>query len=278
MAGNRDLVDLSELEREFELEMEGDPSLESDSEFEDGLSTEFEAGLEADAAEEFETDGASGPYAERFYELSQRGYESEYEMEGDVSEIVNEMEQEFFFGGLGKRLRKAGRGLLKKGLRYAAGKVPALQALKGLTQLARGNLKGMLGSLAKAGLASAVPGGAVALPALKALGFEASEDPEVNREAWQNYAEVSREAFEVLADSLHENADQPMEASRLASTAFQTALRNVQSRIGATGTGAGLGYGRPAGGTVIGHGSPQAGGRIPVIRLRRGERVIIRAI
>jgi hypothetical protein len=267
MADNRDLVDLSELEREFELEMEGDLVSEPESEFEEGLPAEYGDNLESETGDDSETDDTTRTYAERFYELSQRGYESEYEMEGDVSQLVNEMEQEFFFGGLAKRLRKAGRGLLKKGLRYAAGKIPALQALQGLTQLTRGNLKGMLGSLAKAGLASAIPGGAVALPALKALGFEASEDPEANREAWQNYAEVSREAFEQLSDTLHENADQPMEASRLASTAFQTALKNVQSRLGATGRG-----------TMIGYGRPVAGQRIPVIRLRRGERVIIRAV
>ena len=277
MAGNRDLADLSELEREFELEMEGDPDGAQESEFEDTLETEYADEFESELYGEAESADASQSFAERFYELSQRGYESEFEMEGDVSQLVNEMEQEFFFGGLKKRLRKAARGLIRKGLKFAAGKIPALQALQGLTQLSRGNLKGMLGSLAKAGLASAIPGGAVALPALKAIGFEASEDPAANREAWRNYAEVAREAFEHLGDSLHENADQPMEASRLATTAFQTALRNVQSQVGSLVPGGGLGSGRQVSGANVAYGRP-APGRVPVIRLRRGEQVIIRAI
>ena len=215
MAQGRYDADLSELEQEFELEMEDDSA--GELEYEDDTAGELD-----DPAGELELGDGVESFAERFYELGQGSYESEYELDDGVNELVTQMENEFFFGSLKKRLKSAGKGLLKKGLKYAAGAIPGGQVLKALTQLSRGNLKGLLGSLAKSGLAAAIPGGAVALPALKALGFEA-DDPDGNREAWRNYAEVSREAFEYLAENLNENADSPLEASRLATTAFQTA-------------------------------------------------------
>ena len=145
----RDTADLSQLEREFELEMDDDAAGELELEFESD-----EGELDEDRpAFEAEADDAADGFAERFYELSQGSYESEFELDQEVNRLVADMEQEFFFKGLGKRLRSAGKGLLKKALKHAAGKFPALNALKGVTQLARGNLKGMLGSLAKAGLA-----------------------------------------------------------------------------------------------------------------------------
>lgn len=251
----RDTADLSQLEREFELEMDDDPAGELELEFEsddgelDDSAPSYEVDQDGEAAESF---------AERFYELSQGSYESEYELDQEVNRLVADMEQEFFFKGLGKRLRRAGKGLLKKALKHAVGKIPALSALKGVTQLARGNLKGMLGSLAKAGLASAIPGGAVALPALSALGFEV-EEPEGNREAWRNYGEVSREAFQHLAEHLHEQADTPTEASKLATAALQAGLVRAQARRRSGGRRR-----RGAGATDT-----------RVIRLRRGERLIV---
>jgi cell division protein FtsL len=86
-------------------------------------------------------------------------------------------------------------------------------------------LKGTLGTLAKAGLKEVRAGGAV-LPVLGALGFEAGEQ---NREAWQSFANVCKESFDYLARNLNENADDPLEASRLASEAFSTALKKVKS-------------------------------------------------
>jgi hypothetical protein len=251
----RDTADLSQLEREFELEMDDDSAGELELEFEsdEGELDEDRPSFEAEA------DDAADGFAERFYELSQGSYESEYELDQEVNRLVADMEQEFFFKGLGKRLRNAGKGLLKKAMKHAVGKFPALSALKGVTQLARGNLKGMLGSLAKAGLASAIPGGAVALPALSALGFEVDE-PEANREAWRNYGEVSREAFQHLAEHLHEQADTPTEASKLAAAALQAGLAKGQARRKNGGSRR-----RRNGGS----------GDTRVIRLRRGERLIV---
>lgn len=251
----RDTADLSQLEREFELEMDDDSAGELE------LAFESDEGELDDSAPAFEVDGtddAAEGFAERFHELSQGSYESELELEQEVSRLVAEMEHEFFFKGLGRRLRRAGKNLLKKGLKTAAGHIPALKALQSVTQLTRGNLKGMLGSLAKAGLASAIPGGAVALPALSALGFEVDE-PESNREAWRNYGEVSREAFQYLAEHLHEQADAPSEASRLAAAALQAGLAKAQARS-------------RNGSRRRRDGAP---GGTRVIRLRRGQRLIV---
>jgi hypothetical protein len=254
MRQNNDDLEVSDLEREFEMEMEDEPSSEFESE-EDAGSGEFE---EPDSEFEGDYDSENGDYASRFYELSQRSFESESEADDEVNRLVNDMEHEFFFKGLGKRLRKAGKGLLSKAGKYAMSRIPQLKALQGITQLARGNLKGSLASLAKAGLASAIPGGAVALPALKALGFEASE-PDGNREAWDNYVEVAREAFDALAENLNEQADNPLEASRIAATSFNTGLKRVQGR------------------GIAGHRSGRRR-RTRVIRVRAGERIVIEGV
>lgn len=231
-------TDISELEREFELEMdsfemneefESDNEFEMNEEFESIGELEYEEGSEGEADDEYEFEAVSD-YAERFYELSQRSYESVAELNEEVDGILNEMERDFFWKGAKDWLKKKGKGLLKKGLSYAAGQIPALKALQGLTQLTRGNLKGFLGSLANAGLAAAIPGGAAILPALKAIGFNPTEGGGVEKEAWDNFIEVSREAYQNLAQNLHENADHPLEASRLAQNAFQTAYKKVQSQ------------------------------------------------
>ena len=52
---------------------------------------------------------------------------------------------------------------------------------------------------------------------------------EQNRGAWQNFTNVCKESFDYLAKNLNENADDPLEASKLASEAFGTALRKVKS-------------------------------------------------
>jgi hypothetical protein len=234
-------TDISELEREFELEMdnfESEEEYEADEEFE--MNDEFEAmsDLEFEGGTEGEYENASG-YAERFYELSQRSYESVSELNEEVDGILNEMERDFFWKGAKDFLKKKAKGLVSKGLKYAAGQFPAFKALQGLTQLTRGNLKGFLGSLANAGLAAAIPGGAAILPALRSLGFNQNQDQnegqsqggEIEKEAWDNFVEVSREAYEHLAQNLHENADNPLEASRLAHNAFQTGVKKVQARV-----------------------------------------------
>jgi uncharacterized coiled-coil protein SlyX len=122
-----------------------------------------------------------------------------------------------------KKTGKSGKALLKKGLGTFRG-VSAFQAAEGITQLVRENLKGTLSILAKSGLN--VRAGAAALPVLGTLGFEPGE---TNRDAWQNFTNVCKESFDYLAANLNENADDPVEASRLASEAFSVALKKVKS-------------------------------------------------
>jgi hypothetical protein len=231
MVSNADASDLSELERELELEMEEpmDSSGELDEEFE-GPADEGEG-----AEEELEMEHEGSDYAERLSNLASREFESETEVDQALNEVLNDIEQEFFWGAIKrgwKKLKKGGLGnLVKKGLSLAAGQIPALQALKGITSLARGDLKGFVGSLAKSAIGAAVPGGGLALGALKNLGFGESELAEDDREAWNNVVTVAREAYDHLARNLNERADDPVEAARLASDAFKTGLAQVTNGV-----------------------------------------------
>ncbi|HEU5320738.1 MAG TPA: hypothetical protein VFX28_08040, partial [Methylomirabilota bacterium] len=244
---------MSDLERGIELEMEEGP-LEDRSEGElelgdygEGETAEDAAGeeMEVEPDEELELPEDAAGYAERFYELSQREFESESEVDEAVGRIVDEMEREYFFGALKKLARKglsAGtRALMRRATQFAKG-LPAVQALKGITQLSRGNLKGMLGSLAKAGLSTALrahPAGAAALSTLSALGFREAAAPAEDRRAWGNFVDVSREAFEYLAGNLDEKAANPVGATRLAGDALQSALQKARAHRPAGAVGGG---------------------------------------
>lgn len=91
------------------------------------------------------------------------------------------------------------------------------------------------------------------MPALSALGFEAYEGDEGNREAWNNYAEVAREAYENLAENLTPKAGSPTVASDIAKRALQSALSTTQN---AAGRSAGNGRRRPRGKKRIVHLAP----------------------
>lgn len=236
-------IGMSELEEEFELEMDEGRELGEDKEYKEDQETdeEFEflqEEMEVDEESEEPQGEFEGPedrssyYAQRFYEISEREFESESELEVQINDVLNEMEREFFWGKLKKLGKKAFKGVLKKGLSYVKG-MPVFRALKGVTQLARGDLKGMLGTMAKAALPTAlsfIPGGAVALPALKALGFEAELDEDASRSAWRNFSEVSRESYEYLASNLNPNITNPIDANRLASKALQAGLSRAGTR------------------------------------------------
>lgn len=268
--------DMSELEQEFELEMDdlemddsyetaddfefetdddsefetddfefedvedsefGDEESESEYEFESEYESEYEDEYESDLAEEFEMLGADkADYAERFFELSQREFESESEIDEAVNEILDDMQREYFsFGGLIKKAKGIGN-VVKKGVALAkkAGiNLPSLDALKSMLGPAADLLKGNLGSLIKPALKAALsahPAGMAALPALKAIGFESSEDMGENREAWDNYVDVARESFEYLVSNAAPNVNQPIVASRLAANAFQAGLKKFGKR------------------------------------------------
>jgi hypothetical protein len=216
--------DTSDLEREFEEEMKKEKRpeeslLPEEAEFEKEYDEEMQN-------EELPKRREIDPYAEKFYELSTRKFKTEAELDNAVSKILNEIERDYFFKGLLKKTKKGGK-LLQKGLATFKG-LPAFQAANAITQLVRGNLKVTLGTLAKIALRGMQAG--TTLPVLKALGFEAgNEETEQNREAWQNFTNVCKESFDYLARNLNENADDPLEASKLASEAFSAALKKVES-------------------------------------------------
>jgi hypothetical protein len=267
MPRNYDTADLSELEREFELEMEDDEATwESSPDRGDEL--ESSADDQEIGDEELEDlDREDSGYADRLYQLSLREFESEAELDSEVNQVLHEIEQEFFLGNIRKKwnkFKKTGLGkLVKKGLSVAGSQIPALQALKGVTSLARGDLKGLLASVVKTGISSAIPGGGVALSALKNLGFQEGEATEDNREAWSTVVDVAREAYDHLANNLNERADDALEASRLASDAFRAGMQRARRGAGVAGIGG-----------VTGR-MPSHGKRRRRIRLRRGDVLVI---
>lgn len=259
-------ADVSDLELEFELAMDnttympgeaGDHRL-GDDEFEFG-----EDEYEYEAATTFD----SSDYADRFFELSQWGVQSEFEVAGGVEQILSEMETEYFWGSL-KRLANAGQDFLgrkagqlaKAGLGYATKQVPVLAAIEGATQLARGNLKGALGQVAKTALGSMIPGGAALPNLLAALGLGGGG----SIDGWRRFVELARRSFEVMAENASDEVDHPAEASRLSHDALQTAL----AAIGAPRPTGGLGW--PGGGSEP---SPP---RRKVILVRPGIEYVLR--
>jgi hypothetical protein len=252
MARRRAYAGLSDLETEVELDMEGEPPEEENGDEEvDGQELDDKALGEAEPDEEVPEEELEEPYdetrqekyiagdprdqdyAERFLELSRQSFESEDDLDRELHEILGDAERDYFFRKAWRRLKKSAvlRGALRSVAQKVAGRFPALKAV---TQLARGNLKGLLATAAKTALAGAVPGGSLLLTE---LGFQAAGDSDRNGAAWHNYAQMTREAYETLADQLHDGVDQPLQASVQAANAFQQALQRAQARSEALARG-----------------------------------------
>lgn len=238
--------DMSKLEQEFELEMndlssvgednELESLLDGDSEFEYDETPNYEYEQDELASEwEYPVDNA-GTYAERLFELSQREFENEYELEFEVDKVLNDMEREYFWGALkrfAKRVVKNPlvRGLAKKAYGFVSSKLPFGNAIKGVTQLLRGDLKGALGSTAKALINTYVPGASSALSGIAdAVGINPESSDKNKQEAIEKFVEGVEKAYEYAAENLHPNVDNPLEANRLASQAFEVAVRTMQGR------------------------------------------------
>ena len=295
MAIKQDYAGMSDLERDIELEMDDEFEFEGDEESgvdqEASDDQEFEFELEGDdETSDQETDDESGDdsefeiesdtrvrdqeYVEKFMEIASRSYESESEVDQALNETLDGLAQERLFGGLkklGKSLlkNKMLRGLAKRGLSIASGQFPALKAA---LSLAKGDLKGTLMNLGKQAITAAIPGSGAALGALNSLGFKQSESPEDNREAWENYVQMSGEAFEHLAANINPRADQPVEANRLATNAFQHAMKRAQQRTMAGGQ-------RPMNGPRSRAGLHPGGGlrrRVARITVKPGQTIVLR--
>jgi hypothetical protein len=221
-----------DLETPVELEGEGEQDLETpvelEGEGEQDLETQFEQVREEYEEPLTETQSPMDNLAQRFFELSESNI-SDNEADSAINGLLNEVERQYFFGkllkkGLGKKIFNIGKGLVKG--------LPVFQGLKGITQLARGDLKGMLGSLAKSGLASVIPGGSAVLPVLNSVGLsEISEESENSLDRWKDFVRLSEISYEYLAQNLDSNSmKSPIAASRLASKSFQTAASMVRNR------------------------------------------------
>lgn len=270
----RQRAGLSDLEQEFELELEDaigtSPDEELDEEFEadDAMLGELEEELAAgdeefddrEADEEFES-GVGGGYAERLMELSAREFESEAEMEAGLNEVFDDMQTEYFLGSIGKLARrglKAGaRGLLKR-VKRVAGSLPMGQALKGI--LASRNLTDLLKNVAKTGFKTALQSHP-ALGMLSQLGGGLLKQGEYGgdeRESFEQVVALSREAYEHLAQHLDETSVTPAGASQQAADALKAAVGKIRN-------GRGMG-GRAAGGQRR---------RTRVIRLKPNQKLVI---
>lgn len=272
---------MSELEFELELDNEdayGEAASAND-EVSDGEISEGEleaSGLsdnEDAAFSEFERDegefeGFEGEliepdvrgYATRFNELALREFESPIELENEINQLLGEMEQDYFFGKIGKLASRAGRGLIKRGIAYAKSRIPIGSVIEGVTALARGNLKGALASAARAAMGglSNHPAFAAIMPALGAIGFKPGGKG--GSGSWGKFAQLGKAAFQNLASELTETANQPAEAARVAGRAYEIALNQVKR-----------------GGPARRVGGAPNGGRVRVIHLRPGERILIKA-
>lgn len=249
---------ISNLEREFELELEDTGDASNDSEAGYDGDSELDEELDDGEVGDEEIANLESGFADRLAELSM-AHESGEDVDERLREVVDDMEREYFFKGLARRLSRAGKGLLRKGLRIA-GNLPAFKAISGLSQLARGNLKGMLSSLAKSGLqavASAVPGGAMALPALQSLGVLPGEaaDPD-----WARFNEIAERSFNHLARNLDEATPNPVAAAQQASSALAAGVRGVGAATRFTGGGGG--------------GARRSGRTVRVV-LRPGDRLVV---
>jgi hypothetical protein len=268
----RDYSDFSELERQFELEMEaspvegfelepkGDFELPDDQEYDEDREAEYQP--EETGFEEASGGSRSDEFVDRLLELSEREFESPAEVDQALNEVLDDIEREYFFGGAilkrglkNLRKNKMLRSLASKGLKLGVSKF--LPGLQGALQLARGQVSKGLGNIASQFLAAAVPGGGIMLDAVKSLGV--GEEPARERETWENYVTLAREAYEHLADNLTERADQPAEGIRLANNALQYAISKAQARTARTR--------RPGAGDL------RERGRVLRLRIAPGERI-----
>ncbi len=205
----------SDLEREFEEEFKKEKKPEAKP-------AEFEKAYAEEMQEELTQKKELDPYAEKFYALTTKKFKTETELDNAVNKILDEIEHDYFFKELLQKTRKSGKLLLQKGLNTFTG-VSAFQAANAITQLVRGNLKVTLSTLAKTALKGTTVG--TTPSALRTLGFETEQESV----AWQNFTNVCKESFDYLARNLSENADEPLEASKLSAEAFSVAVKKIEA-------------------------------------------------
>ncbi len=119
-----------------------------------------------------------GSWAEQIDTLITAEREDGHDADQQLDDVLREMELEMFFGRLARSIGRAGKRLVKQGIAAAGRSVPALAVVRGVTDLARGNLRAGLVRLARTGaaaaLTSAAPWAGPAMSAANALGGSAA--------------------------------------------------------------------------------------------------------
>lgn len=266
---------MSDLEQEFELDMgHTTDSIDEDllerelDQLMDGHHVEAEWGTEPAAYEyddhdhemddvdsgshEYEFEHTAyfpeSTYAERLYELGQREFENEYELQQELDGILDDMHREFLFGRLGGLLKKGVqfvksnpvlKGLVEKGIGLAANAVAP-----GIGGLAFQGLKTALGPLSeglkqrgKSLLAKGVQSlngraSGIASGFMNRMGISPANSIKDNMSGLQNLVGAVRRSFEFAADNLHNEIDDPMAAERLATQAFEVGVNQSLSATG----------------------------------------------
>jgi hypothetical protein len=246
-----------------ELVLEADDSELDDGELDDSEleDSELENDLYGELEDEADDELAEPDrfrFAERLYELSLSSADSELELSHEVDNIVREMEQEYFLKrlrGLGKRLKKAGGSLVKTAVSAASAALPIKNVAQLATSLAKGDMGGLLKSLASTAMsvASKHPALAAAMPALKALGFEGG-----GAQPWKNFTAMAKDAYGQLASSVESEALTPSNAHRTAQRALRGALVRTRARASRHG------------------GARSTGKRKRVVTLSRGDVLVVR--
>jgi hypothetical protein len=244
------MAHISNLEAQYELEAD------DDSEFEEGADEEYGVDEELDSG---------GGYAERFQELAMREFESDDELDSGIRDILGEMEQQYFLGGLLKKglnfAKKTAGNLARKGLGQLARKLPIASIMKKASSFLGPNVTNWLTQQA-AGL---IPGGTAALSVLNGLGL----NPTANQsETWERFAEVAQEIYEAAADYATEEMVDPIKAAQQAVNAIGSV---VPQAVGSLVSRAGLGG---VTGGIAGALSPADAARIGVAGARHGRRVV----
>lgn len=254
---HRHHYDMSELEREFELEMDAQDDYSTDHEMEDVGEYDQEYSEDYDENEyEYDEDYADSEYGEyeyeayedfpvsygeRLFEIAQREFESEYEMDEALSQVMEDMEREYFFKKIGGLIKRGAKfvnnnpmlkGLLDKGLTAAAGFVPggntALSAIKSfgkpLLQGIQNNWQGAL----KAGASAMAPKAAgIANRFAKRIGINANFPAQQNQEVFERMAQGIQRSYEFAAQHFGDHVGDPLVASRMANKAFEVGIKNA---------------------------------------------------
>lgn len=218
---------LSEFEREFELndysseydgemntsdEFENDFSSESNDEYE--LESEFESNDQYELNDEFEYDSDSENYLQeydsrdqefedRLYAALSGEHESSFEMEQEIDRVLHEMEKDYFFGKIGKFIKKHS-GTIGRLTNIAKQFIPGAN-LASLTKLAGGTLRGLLkNDLIRKGLTMAANGYLPGVGGMVAGKLLNSETPTADQARTQaaNAVQVAKTAYQNLAQML----------------------------------------------------------------------------